>query len=69
MRELAYAGFGVFHDEAIVPAVHARLFASKIQIDRAPQVPWLYQRVKSPEGRWQVFRVQRALVRSILINI
>jgi aspartate kinase len=23
MRELAYAGFGVFHDEAIVPAVHA----------------------------------------------
>ena len=25
MRELAYAGFGVFHDEAIVPAVHARI--------------------------------------------
>ena len=23
MRELAYAGFGVFHDEAIVPAVQA----------------------------------------------
>ncbi len=23
MRELSYAGFGVFHDEAIVPAVHA----------------------------------------------
>ena len=25
MRELAYAGFGVFHDEAIVPAVQARV--------------------------------------------
>lgn len=25
MRELAYAGFGVFHDEAIVPAVHANV--------------------------------------------
>jgi aspartate kinase len=25
MRELAYAGFGVFHDEAIVPAVHAKV--------------------------------------------
>ncbi|MEN7972929.1 MAG: aspartate kinase [Verrucomicrobiota bacterium] len=25
MRELAYAGFGVFHDEAIVPAVHAEV--------------------------------------------
>ena len=25
MRELAYAGFGVFHDEAIVPAVHANI--------------------------------------------
>ncbi len=25
MRELAYAGFGVFHDEAIVPAVHAAI--------------------------------------------
>jgi aspartate kinase len=23
MRELSYAGFGVFHDEAIIPAVHA----------------------------------------------
>ena len=23
MRELSYAGFGVLHDEAIVPAVHA----------------------------------------------
>jgi len=25
MRELAYAGFGVFHDEAVVPAVHAKI--------------------------------------------
>jgi aspartate kinase len=25
MRELAYAGFGVFHDEAIIPAVKARI--------------------------------------------
>jgi len=25
MRELSYAGFGVFHDEAIVPAVHAEI--------------------------------------------
>jgi len=25
MRELSYAGFGVFHDEAIVPAVHAKV--------------------------------------------
>jgi len=25
MRELAYAGFGVFHDEAIIPAVHAKI--------------------------------------------
>ena len=25
MRELAYAGFGVFHDEAIIPAVHANV--------------------------------------------
>ena len=25
MRELAYAGFGVFHDEAIIPAVHANI--------------------------------------------
>ena len=25
MRELAYSGFGVFHDEAIVPAVHANI--------------------------------------------
>ncbi len=25
MRELSYAGFGVFHDEAIVPAVHAKI--------------------------------------------
>jgi aspartate kinase len=25
MRELSYAGFGVFHDEAIVPAVRARI--------------------------------------------
>lgn len=25
MRELSYAGFGVFHDEAIIPAVHARI--------------------------------------------
>lgn len=25
MRELAYAGFGVFHDEAIVPTVHAQI--------------------------------------------
>jgi len=25
MRELAYAGFGVFHDEAIIPAVHAQI--------------------------------------------
>ena len=25
MRELSYAGFGVFHDEAIIPAVHASI--------------------------------------------
>jgi aspartate kinase len=25
MRELSYAGFGVFHDEAVIPAVHARI--------------------------------------------
>ena len=25
MRELAYAGFGVFHDEAVVPAVQAKV--------------------------------------------
>jgi len=25
MRELAYAGFGVFHDEAVVPAIQARV--------------------------------------------
>jgi len=25
MRELAYAGFGVFHDEAVIPAVHAEV--------------------------------------------
>jgi len=25
MRELAYAGFGVFHDEAVIPAVHANV--------------------------------------------
>jgi aspartate kinase len=25
MRELAYAGFGVFHDEAIIPVVHAQI--------------------------------------------
>ncbi|MBN1868387.1 aspartate kinase [Candidatus Sumerlaeota bacterium] len=25
MRELAYAGFGVFHDEAVAPAVHAQI--------------------------------------------
>jgi len=25
MRELSYAGFGVFHEEAIIPAVHARI--------------------------------------------
>ena len=25
MRELSYAGFGVFHDEAIIPAVHAEI--------------------------------------------
>ncbi len=25
MRELSYAGFGVFHDEAILPAVHAEI--------------------------------------------
>jgi aspartate kinase len=25
MRELAYAGFGVFHDEAIIPVVHAKI--------------------------------------------
>ena len=25
MRELAYAGFGVFHDEAVVPAVQAKI--------------------------------------------
>ena len=25
MRELAYAGFGVFHDEAVVPAIQARI--------------------------------------------
>lgn len=25
MRELSYAGFGVFHDEAIIPAVHAQI--------------------------------------------
>ena len=25
MRELAYSGFGVFHDEAILPAVHANI--------------------------------------------
>ena len=25
MRELSYAGFGVFHDEAIIPAVHAKV--------------------------------------------
>ena len=25
MRELAYAGFGVFHDEAIVPVIHANV--------------------------------------------
>ena len=25
MRELAYAGFGVFHDEAIIPAVQAKI--------------------------------------------
>lgn len=25
MRELSYAGFGVFHDEAIIPAVHANI--------------------------------------------
>ncbi len=25
MRELSYAGFGVFHDEAVIPAVHANV--------------------------------------------
>jgi aspartate kinase len=25
MRELSYAGFGVFHDEAIIPAIHAEI--------------------------------------------
>ena len=38
MRELAYAGFGVFHDEAIIPAVHARI-PIRIRNTNRPDAP------------------------------
>jgi aspartate kinase len=38
MRELAYAGFGVFHDEAVVPAVQARVPIC-IKNTNRPQAP------------------------------
>jgi aspartate kinase len=38
MRELAYAGFGVFHDEAIVPAVRARI-PINIRNTNRPEAP------------------------------
>ena len=38
MRELAYAGFGVFHDEAIVPAVHAGI-PINIRNTNRPEAP------------------------------
>ena len=38
MRELAYAGFGVFHDEAVVPAVQAKIPIS-IKNTNRPEAP------------------------------
>ena len=38
MRELAYAGFGVFHDEAILPAVKARVPICILNTNR-PEAP------------------------------
>ncbi len=38
MRELAYSGFGVFHDEAIVPAVQARI-PVRIRNTNKPRAP------------------------------
>ncbi|OHB63069.1 MAG: aspartate kinase [Planctomycetes bacterium RBG_13_62_9] len=38
MRELAYAGFGVFHDEAVIPAVQARVPIC-IKNTNRPQAP------------------------------
>ncbi len=38
MRELAYAGFGVFHDEAIVPAVQAHI-PIRIKNTNRPEAP------------------------------
>jgi aspartate kinase len=38
MRELSYAGFGVFHDEAIVPAVHAGI-PINIRNTNKPEAP------------------------------
>ncbi len=38
MRELSYAGFGVFHDEAIVPAVHAKIPVNVRNTNR-PEMP------------------------------
>ena len=38
MRELAYAGFGVFHDEAIVPAVQAHI-PIRIRNTNRPEAP------------------------------
>ena len=38
MRELSYAGFGVFHDEAIVPAVHAKI-PINIKNTNRPEAP------------------------------
>ena len=70
MRELAYAGFGVFHDEAIVPAVHAEIPICIKNTNRPSAAGTLVVPTREiAERQVAVFQVQRALVRSILINI
>ena len=70
MRELAYAGFGVFHDEAIIPTIK-KIFQSqlKIPIFLKKRELLFYLKEILMEMKLQVFQVQMVLLDYISINI
>ena len=70
MRELAYAGFGVFHDEAIIPTIKKNIPIS-IKNTNFPEKRELLFYLKEilMEMKLQVFQVQMVLLDYISINI
>ena len=70
MRELSYAGFSVFHDEALMPVYKIGVPVNiKIQIIHQPQVHVLYQAVLQQVVQLQVFRQTVAFQLYMSLNI